>query len=388
MRSTSVFSTTSETDLQLAFTAGAVALMVAFAIAARVMWMRVRDARRMRELAQVHERWRPLLARAALDGADELSLPPLRKRGELSDVLLLWNQLQEGLRGSAHHNLNRLAQRLGLRDMALRWSQKGDKTDRILGLATLGHLGRAEDAAQVRAALTDRHALVSLAAARALLQIDAKAAVPLVLDEYLSRDNWSAPRVGTLLRDAGADAVGPPLIERLLAASNDDQLVLLRLLRFAESPRVDSVLHQLLEHSRDPLVLSVALRQLHGPGSLPRVRALASHKDALVRSAAAVALGRIGTGADRGLLASLMADGDWWVRYRAAQAQLALPGTDATVVIALRRQLADRYARDILHHVLAEHALAQGFQAGSSATQGDPRTASPQVVPVPQGVRS
>ena len=59
-------------------------------------------------------------------------------------------------------------------------------------------------------------------AARALLQIDAQATVPLVLDEYLSRDNWSAPRVATLLREAGADAVGPPLTERLLAASNDN----------------------------------------------------------------------------------------------------------------------------------------------------------------------
>lgn len=370
-----MYSTTSELELHLAFAAGAVALLVAFGIAARVMWMRVRDARRMRELESVHARWRPVLARAALDGAGDV--PPL-KRGETADVLLLWNQLQEGLRGSAHENLNQLALRLGLHKLALRWIEQGDQTERILGLATLGHLGRAEDVARVQSALADHHALVSLAAARALLQIDARNAAPVVLDEYLRRSNWSAPRVGTLLRDAGAEAVAPALIERLLAATGDGQLVLLRLLRFAESPRTDSVLRHLIERSQDPLVLSVALRQLHAPDSLPRVRALAGHADALVRSAAAVALGRIGTAADRDLLATLMADTDWWVRYRAAQSQLELPGTDASVIAALRGRLNDRYARDILDHVLAERALASGA----------PQPALQPIVALPQGERT
>jgi HEAT repeat protein len=205
--------------------------------------------------------------------------------------------------------------------------------------------------------LADARPLIGLGAARALIQIHPVHAVPAVLAQYLQRPDWPAPRVATLLRHAGAEAVAPPLNALLTSVPADDQLRLLPLLRFAESPNAGSVLYRLIESSEDPRVLSAALRQLHGPESLPRVRALAHHADALVRSAAAVALARVGSTADRPLLAALMSDRDWWVRYRAAQAQLRLPGGDASVIAALRQALTDRYAIDMLDHVLAERAL-------------------------------
>jgi len=351
-----VSSATSDLELQLALAIGASALIVALGIVAQVLAMRVRNLQRARDVAAAQTTWRPLLAKAALGELPEL--PALRGRAERADVLLLWNQMQDGIRGSAHDGLNRLADRLDFHATASKWIARGSLSNRVLGLATLGHLGRDEDVPALQAALHDPQALVSIAAARALLQVDAAAAAPMVLDEYLGRGDWPAARVGTLLRDAGADAVAPALMDRLLSATGDAQLRLLRLLRFAESPRMGSVLQQLVERSDDAQVLSVALRQLHGPDALARVRELAQHADALVRSAAAVALGNMGTLADRPLLTALMADRDWWVRYRAAQAVVALPGSDRVSLAALRAGLRDRFARDMLDHVCAEMSIS------------------------------
>jgi HEAT repeats len=350
------FSATSEFELQLAFAVGAMSLVVAVGLALQVLLMRVRSQRRLLEIAALHARWRPLLARAALGEPRPQSLPAVARR-ERAPLLLLWNQLQDGLRGSAHEGLNQLAERLGLHHDARRWAEHGSLSKRVIGLATIGHLGQPEDWRALHRALADPRPLVSLGAARALTQIHPGHAAPAVLEQYLRRPDWPASRVGTLLRHAGGEAVAPPLTALLLAAPPEAQLRLLPLLRFAESPTTGSVLYRLIETSPDPRVLSAALRQVHGPQALVRVRALATHADALVRSAAAVALAHVGSVADRPLLAALMSDRDWWVRYRAAQAQLRLPGSDEVVIGALYEALQDRYARDMLDHVRAERAL-------------------------------
>ena len=351
-----MYSTSSELSLRLAFALGLASVIVAGGLLLQVLFMRLQGVRRERELKAIRARWRPVLAQAALGEVSPSELPAL-KRSESLELLMLWNQMQEGVRGSAHEGLNRLAEHLGLHELARAFVRRRGLADRVLGLVTLGHLGHPEDAGILREALSDVQTLISLGAARALLQIDAATAAPLVLDQYLRRADWPAARLGTLLRDAGAQAVAPALVERLLSGTATTQLKLLPLLRFAESPHSGSVLHRLVEDSHDPQVLSLVLRQLRDPTCLERVRELAGHPDALVRSAAAVALGRIGADEDRGLLVTLMSDRDWWVRYRAAQSQLMLPGNTPKRLDALRALLTDRFARDALDHVRAEQAI-------------------------------
>lgn len=348
----------SEAGLGIALALGLMSLTVAAGLVLQVLWLRLQGLRLARERAALHGRWQPLLARCALGESEALELPQLLPR-QRADLMLLWNQLQDGLRGSAHASLNALAIALALDEVALRWAQPTQRSmlRRVLGLGTLSHLGRAADWPLLRAALDDALPLVSLAAARALLQIDAVRAAPLVLDEFLRRGDWPTAHLGTLLRDAGAAAVAPALSQRLLEGRPDDQVRLLPLLRFAESPHGGSVLQRLVEVSDDPQVLSIALRQLHGREALPHARAHTRHADALVRSAAAQALGQIGLPEDRERLVAMLSDPDWWVRYRAAHALLALPGTDAAALASLGRRLDDAFARDALEQACAEQAM-------------------------------
>lgn len=340
--------------LQLALALGAIALLVTVGFTLQVLGMRAYAVRDRAAREATIARWRPLMLAAAAGDASEL--PPLKAR-ERRAVMLLWNRLQDGLRGRSHDDLNALAARMGLATIARRYAARRGGARRLIGLRTLGHLGSPDDWARMLALLDDPRSQVSLAAARALLRVDAARAAGPVIDQYLARTDWPVPRVGTLLREAGADAIGTALADRLLDGSPADQVRLLPLARVTEAPGRGSVIEAVLARAGEPAVLSATLQQVHGPGSLRRVRELCDHPDWQVRSYAALALGRLADAGERPRLTRMLADREWWVRYRAAQALLGMPGVDGVAVEALRAGLADRYARDMIRQVAAELGL-------------------------------
>jgi HEAT repeat protein len=73
-----------------------------------------------------------------------------------------------------------------------------------------------------------------------------------------------------------------------------------------------------------------------------------------VRGQTAKVLGRIGEHSDVNRLIPLLADAEWWVRYRAAQALVGVPFLSMAEIELLRHNLADRFARDMLAQALAE----------------------------------
>jgi hypothetical protein len=67
---------------------------------------------------------------------------------------------------------------------------------------------------------------------------------------------------------------------------------------------------------------------------------------------------------DQNLLLGLMADANWWVRYRATQSLVGMPGVEADDMVQLRRIISDPFARDMLDQVLAERWFeVQGLAA-------------------------
>ena len=347
----------SEPAADVALAIGVVALVVTMGLLLQGLRLRVQAARRAQHGEAVQALWQPLLTRAAAGEAVDL---PALAPADAVPMLALWNQRQDALRGTAHEALNALLVRIGAYAIAQAWARQRGLGRRLLGVATLGHVGHAADWKLVRAASTAPSALLGFAAARALLQIDAAAAVPRVLDEFLRRSDWPVAPLGTLLRESGAAGVGPAVAERLLGGTAEQQLKLLPLALLTEGPASEPLAHQVLDRSEDPAVLALALQMLYGPASLPRVRTLLDHADWEVRSQAALALGRIGQPIDRARLIALLSDREWWVRYRAARALVAMPGLDLRTLRVLRAGLEDRYAQDMLEQVLAARELERG----------------------------
>ena len=90
---------------------------------------------------------------------------------------------------------------------------------------------------------------------------------------------------------------------------------------------------------------------------LDLVRPLLKHQRWHVRMQTAATLGRIGIPSDEALLVGVLADSQWWVRYRAAQALLRMSHVGEAGLRRIGATHTDKYARDIVNQVLAEHAM-------------------------------
>jgi hypothetical protein len=330
---------------------GLLALALTAALALQVLLMRHRAARRERRNAMVLAAWRPLLFGWIV--GDEPALPVLLPPDEEA-FLLLWNQLQDRVLGEARDRLGRLGERAGAHAMARRRLARGDALDRLLALRTLGYLARPDDYPDVARWLDDRRSYLCIAAARALVHIGPGRAPGDLLPRLARRVDWPVALFATMLAEADPEETARHLREVLRGLPRDPLVRMLPLVTVVDGGTADEILGGLLASSTDPEILSAALKRAESPRLLPHVRRACVHPEWAVRTQAAAALGRVGERGDREPLLRLLCDPGWWVRYRAAQALLSGRFGAATEIAALALGLGDRYARDIVEHVLAE----------------------------------
>lgn len=350
------FATTSDLLLRVALLTGLGAVSVALLVFLGVLWLRARLMRSQRRRAAFNARWRPVFARVAIGGEQELAdvrLPALANR-DRHLFLAEWNILHDLLRGDSKQWLNALARRLGIDRHAWQLHHSRHLADRLLAAATLGHLRDTSAWDALLEMLGSDNTLVSLVSARALISIDPVAALPRILPVIQDRDDWSTPRVADLFMEAGPAAVSGPLETAIISCPPEQVPKLIAVLPEVALPVSERIVSRLLREPADDCIKSICLRILGNPRDLPVVRDLASHPRWHVRMNAAVVLGRMGLPQDRDTLVAMLSDPEWWVRYRAAQALLAMPFLAPTEAAAIRDATEDDFARDILDHVLAE----------------------------------
>jgi len=334
--------TPSDGFVELAWAVGAVTLALTAALALRVLFLRRGTARRERRREAVFARWRPILFEWLVGG--DPALPPLAAR-DVDTFLLLWNQIQDGVRGDARDRLVALADRLGGRALALARLGRSDALGRMLALRTLGYVGSAADYEAVARDLDDRRVYLCLAAARALVFIDGRAAPGDLLPRMVLRTDWPVALFATVLAGASSAELAARF-QALQPQLSAEQLVrLLPLVSILEPAPADAILGGLLHAGGDPDVIGAALKRARSPGLAPLARRLCGHEAWTVRTQAAAALGRIGGPADRDALVALLSDRQWWVRYRAAEALTNGRFGSAAEVRALAAGLDDRFAR-------------------------------------------
>lgn len=341
----------SELLVRVALAAGLVAIGLSVAVAGQVLLMRWTKLRRERRRERFLDTWRPLLYEAALGSAPPA--PTLAPRDEAS-FLLLWNQLQDGLRGPPREGLNQLARAVGARGAALRRLRRGGALSRLLALRTLGYLGQAEDYDRVLAFLDVRPSALCLAAARALAHIDPRRAADEIWGRLGAHPDWPVAQLATVLREADVSRLAEHFVGSATGMPSAELQRLLPLVSLLDERSAGLVVGELLAGTDDPEVLAGALKHVRSAALLPRVARLCGHQAWPVRTQAAAALGRIGGPPERGLLVGLLGDPQWWVRYRAAQSLLGGAFGSRSEIAALAQGLEDRFARDIVTHVLAE----------------------------------
>ena len=311
-------------------------LLLACVLLTLIVILRMRAQRREQRDLQAREHWTRVLQQALLGPVEVQRLQP----GEVQGFVDAWNALHESLPEEAARRLVPVGQRVGLEEVSPRLL-RGSYHDRAMTIIALGHLRDRRLFDRLSPFLTDRSPIVSLCAARALAQVDPPRAMAMFVPLVAEREDWVPGNVARILAENKDGSAARELGNALLRANADTTVKLVRFLADIDPQRASGVLRQLVNdrHERERVIGFLAASRWH------------------VRMHAAVALGRIGEAADAARLEPLLADSVWWVRYRAAQALMALSGNGVEAMRKVQQRQGDAFGRDIIDQVLSEHGL-------------------------------
>ncbi len=350
-----------EVIVSVAFWTGTAALALMGALLLWLLSMRLWSLVQQKLRERTLLRWRPLLMSSFY--AQPETLPPL-SRFDVPHVLELWNHLHESLNSEAQNSLSQMAGQARIPVAVSLMLSKKSFHARLLAARTAGNLRLVSAWDLLREQLASDSPALSLAAARALTQIDATRAVPLLVTCLVGRNDWHPGDVADILHIADVGQMAQSLHDVISALPADQAGRLIRLLaKIASDQAVLIGKRILVGATEDDQLLNTCLDVLNTPEELEAVRALARHADWHVRVHAAKALGRLGAAEDEALLEAMLVDGQWWVRYRAAQALSQLPGMNAGKLLRIKDMQTDRDARDMLHQVMAELELREACMA-------------------------
>lgn len=337
-----------------AFLAGvAVSALTVLMLLATVV-MRVLALRAERIDARAEALWSPILTAPATAPIEDL--PPLRKR-DARGFIEAWNAAHEPLHGATTARLTEIARRVGLQEHLFRFLGMNRFHHRVIAVMALGHIRDAESFKRVRPLLDDKSPIMSLCAARALMQIDPEHGVPTLIPMIVERPYWSQGVVASILEETGAFVVGKYLTDATLHATSDVAPRMIRFLGSVDPKSAAPIIREALRSSTDTRIVTTCLQAMTDPVDLVYVRPLLCHHLWFVRMQAATTLGNLGVPGDEVLLTGLLADPQWWVRYRAAQALLKLSFMTVDDARRIQQEQTDPYARDIIDHVLAERSM-------------------------------
>jgi len=344
----------SDPRLMFAFWLGVSVVVAALVMLVLILLMRQWAERNARNHERAATFWRRILAEAAHDLPAQV--PPLPRR-DLTGFIDAWNDLHATLDGAENVGMRHVAEQVGLERKLYLAVDHGGFHNRVMSIIAMGHLRSTTHFEKLSRLLRDGSPIVSLSAARALMQIDPEHAVQLVVPQIVARQDWLQGGVAEILGSGDPASVSRELGNLTLQANDDVAPRLVRFLAGVSPGAATPVIRKVLAERHDEHLVSTCLQVMTEPQDLGVVRPLLAHPRWHVRMHAATAVGRLGTGADAQGLMPLLADAQWWVRYRAAQAVSRLAGGDHGSLARIRAVQVDRYACDILDQVMAEQAV-------------------------------
>ena len=111
---------------------------------------------------------------------------------------------------------------MSIQHAALRLLRRGNLRERLLAIVTLGQLRERAAWDQLLTIAQREGALLSVAAARALVMIDATKAVPELIPLLMRRADWPASRVANMLQIAGADVISDQIANAALKSALEE----------------------------------------------------------------------------------------------------------------------------------------------------------------------
>ena len=329
---------------------------VALALFVSVFLLHLRLSKQEKRRARFIEVWSPIMENCLVEVPDPL---PSIEKNELT-FITVWNYYQEQYGEPARPVLNKIVRDVGIQPKLDHMLAKGTIQEQLLAMATLGYLSEKGHWNRLLDISRGPNIFLSLAAIGALIQIDPEYAIAHFVPLLVEREDWPPFRVARILEDAGADRVSQSLVDAVKKAPAEELPRLVRYMSVGDPMVVlPSVEGLLAETESENVVLAClhVLIQFKVPQAVDHVRACVEHPRWQIRTKAATALGEFGIPEDEGRLTGLLGDEEWWVRYRAAQALAKIVHMDIGRLEGIRNSQEDRYAADMINHVIAENRL-------------------------------
>lgn len=349
--------------IHVAFWSGFGAVVLTLLLILYISLLRLISQRNERRKRAFMSMWRELLNEDTLTHLDAAQLPAVANR-DLVFFLSYWNQLQNSMRGEARERLYYLARTIGMDSAVRRMLHKGNSTEKLLAIVGLGFFGKKTDLPALKQVLVSDHPLESLYAASAMLHIKPET-LGEVLPIIVLRSDFSNAAIANILKEADPESVSL-IFSRLLGNVSNaearqhirqrDAVRLILLSTIAAPSVVDPLLRDIMDQTEDEEILAACLKVMRDPLDLPKIREFISHPNWRIRVHAVTALGALGEEKDLLTLIKLLSDPQWWVRYRASQAISALPFVTTRHLHGLKKLLADRFAIDMLNHIISERS--------------------------------
>src|SRR5258705_5481385 len=143
--------------------------------------------RRDRIYLEAVARWRPIIE--AEPGGIATALPNLSAR-DRSGFIRVWNDVHESLGGGTTDHLAKLARTVGLEPQLYSALQSTSFHDRVMAVIALGHAHSAVSFTHLAGLLVDKMPIISLGAARALMQVHLHRATPFLVARIVGRGDW------------------------------------------------------------------------------------------------------------------------------------------------------------------------------------------------------
>lgn len=344
-----MFSAISDPILLTALWSGFTATALTAVVGLLIVLLRLSLLRQEQQWQDVLALWRPALLALAIEPATT-PLPPLPRR-DRRRFLRLWVYLQESVRGEAAERLNEAARELGLGEFARLLLRKGSRTDQLRAILALGHLKDAQAWEPLCQTALLRDPLLSLNAARALMQIDPFKAAQWLVPLAIRREDWDIARMAGFFAHA-RDVAGLMLSRELPEVPTAQLPRALRLARALRSPLPATSLRRVALGQKDPATLRELLPLLQEPQWHGAVLDALVHPDEAVRTMALDVMTRIGKPDDVPFIGGLLRDGAHAIRLAAARTLVGMPFLSDDEIWAMAPPHVAGHAE--LRHAIAE----------------------------------
>lgn len=351
--------THSDVIVQLVWYSSAVLLLMTLLLLTLTLFMHYERRQRDKSRQRATEQWTPILF-SWIYSPDEHTGPlPELNAERFGFVVQLWLQLEQTVRGSASNRLADLAQRLNLIPVMKHWLHGYSTDKKLTAIMALGIVQEKSAFTDLIPYVLDKRTIFSLVAARALLAIDPKLGLPVILSQ-IHRDDWSVSRLAGLLVRLPHALVVRSVTDCADKATAKELRRLIKLMHILSPLDSQPLILQALERYPDEMeLLTTAFASAILPDLLPLLRQQVTNPQWEVRVQLAKALARLGDSTDAPLLLQLLSDSNWWVRYRSAQSLISLPGIEDKQLHLWQQQLTDPFAIAILSQVMEEQQRQQ-----------------------------